>query len=95
MKPTKARLDLLQAIADGAVEQHYPLLPDPHYDTWDQGPGQRPRWRKVTGRVAELHNGGYIKLLARVEGEHYKAPRGWDLTPAGRMYLEANGGGAA
>lgn len=92
MKPTKARLDLLQAIADGAVEQHYPILPAPHYDAWDHGPGQRPRYRKVTSRVGELCDAGYIKLLARVEGEHYKTPRRWDVTPAGRMFLDANGG---
>jgi hypothetical protein len=96
MNPTKARLDLLQAIADGAVQRRYPILPEPHYDEWDLGPGVRPagtsRRRKVTSRVEEFEAAGYVKLLPRAEDGHYKDPRRWDLTPAGRMFLEQNGG---
>lgn len=93
MNPTKARLALLQAIADGAVERRYPMLPDSPYDEWDRGPGLgSARRRKVTSRVDELETADFVRLLPRPFGAHYKESRRWDLTTAGRTFLAENGG---
>lgn len=92
MKPTGARIEMLQAVADGAVTEHFPILPEPNWSQWDRGPGWGPRYRKVSARVEELRREGFVKLLPRADGSHYKSPRQWDITPAGRRWLEAHGG---
>lgn len=89
MRTTKAQLELLQAIADGSVERHYPIGMVSSYDELDRGPGERPRRRTVTARVAKLEADGLVKLLAADNPLTYKASRRWDVTPAGRMLLEA------
>lgn len=94
MRPTKPRIALLQAVADGAVSERYPLLPDPSYSVWDSGPGTvgNLRYHRVTGRVAEMEREGLVRLAPRDDGAHYKDPREWMLTAAGEMWLKANGG---
>lgn len=95
LHPTKTRLALLQAVADGAVTQHYPILPDPIYSQVDRvGAGWRApgdtfarRWDRVTSRIDELNRAGWVRLGAR-EGDHYKSPRLWDVTPLGREVLD-------
>lgn len=92
MNPTRARLDLLQAIADGAVRRHYSLGMVAPNDSWDRGRGvDGRRYRIVTARMDLLERDGLVKLLPP-DKPHYRASRRWDLTAAGRMFLEANGG---
>ncbi|HVE28018.1 MAG TPA: hypothetical protein VNC22_21580 [Sporichthya sp.] len=92
MRLTKARLDLLQAVADGAVTRYYPLGMVAGEDSWDRGPGTTGhRFRRVSARVELLQRDGLVKLLP-ADKPDYKASRRWDITPAGRMFLEANGG---
>lgn len=92
---TKTRLALLQAVADGAVSEHYPLLPDPAYSIWDLGPPARhglvsTRYRKATAGVAEQEKAGWIRLGERDDPSWHKSPRRWEITDAGREVL--NGG---
>jgi hypothetical protein len=93
LKLTQTRLELLAAIDDGYVTQHYPLLPEPTYDQWDRGPGAKGRRRcVVTANVAQLAAEGYVRLGERRDS-WYKSPRYWELTDAGRAVLvEARGG---
>lgn len=93
--PTKTRLALLQAVADGAVAEHYPLLPAGPYSLLDRGPGEGPRWRKVTAAVDEQRRADWIRIGEQeYPGGQYKSPRRWEITALGREVLEAGGGEA-
>lgn len=89
MRMTKARLDLLQAVDDGAVRRVFPLSLGEPFDDLDRGPGVTPRWVKVTGRLAELDRAGLVRFLPR-EWATMSSP--WVLTDAGRAVLEAHRG---
>lgn len=90
MNLTKARVELLQAVADGAVTEYYPLRNGRKYTAWDQGPGMpRPR---VTGRIRHIEKLGLVQLAPSVAAWSFFAPRAWQLTNKGRAALEANGG---
>lgn len=91
LHPTPTRLALLQAVDDGEVWEHYPMLPDPSYSTWK--PSDSRLSSRVTARIEELRRAGWVSLLRRSEGAHWKAPRQWDLTDAGRSVLQAGRGG--
>lgn len=87
---TAKRRELLQAIDDGAVEEKYPILPEPAYSELDRGPGASfPPGRriKVTAAVRQLADAGLVKLEPRLPNSHYKAPRLWTLTDSGRSAL--------
>lgn len=99
LKRTPARLDLLQAVADGAVTHRR----EPHgaslargrnfVDEWDRGPGHAdgsPRRRAVTGRVASYDKAGLVELGPMPAGLYM--PRLWTLTDAGRALLVEWGG---
>lgn len=88
--PTKTRLALLQAIADGSVTEIYGVFPSADRSELDHGPGENRRYRNVTSRVEELRRAGWVTLGDKVH-DHYKAPRLWVLTPAGREVLDAAG----
>jgi hypothetical protein len=88
LHPTKTRLALLQAVADGAVTEHYPILPANPYAQWDRGPGEVPRYRRVSSSVQELHRAGWIGYGAKLD-DHYKAPRLLVVTDVGQAVLDA------
>jgi hypothetical protein len=91
VKPTKARIELMQAIADGAVTSHTPLMRGPRYDQRDLGPGASPRrYSRVTAAVRALHREDLVNLPPSRIGMYM--PVTWGLTPAGEMWLKANGG---
>lgn len=88
LHPTKTRLALLQAVADGAVAQHRPALVNYQpYAEWDRGPGVDPRYRRVTGRVDELCHHGWIELGPKPK--YYKEPRPYVITAVGESVLGA------
>ena len=87
LHPTKTRLALLQAVADGDVRQCYPRPPDPIYSEMDRGYGTGRRYVKVTVKIDELERAGWVGLGER-EFDRYGAPRPWLLTPAGRAVLD-------
>lgn len=89
LRPTKTRLELLRAVADGRVWQHYPLLPEPVFSDVDCGLGVSPRWVKVTRAVHHLKTAGWIALGAG-EGSWSHEPRRWHLTDAGRAVLDGD-----
>lgn len=89
MRVTKAQLELLQAVADGAVYRHYPIGMVPSLDDLDRGPGCRPRRSTVTARVAKLADAGLVQLQPADNPRTFKASRRWDVTPAGRQLLDA------
>lgn len=81
----------MQAIADGAVTEHSPLMGGPRYAQHDLGPGAQPRrYRRVTAAVRALHREDFITTKPGRIGDF--APRPWELTPAGEAWLKANGG---
>lgn len=95
--PTKTRLALLQAVADGAVTEHYPLGVAPHYSTWDLGPSGAhgvygSRYKTVTAGVREQRKAGWIRLGEPEDPTWYKSARRWEITDLGREVLEAGGG---
>jgi hypothetical protein len=88
LKPTKARLELLQAIDNGAVTRVYPILPSPDYTEWDHGPGAGgKRYQKVTARVDELRQAGWVRVGDRIY-DLYKSPRLYEVTDKGRAVLK-------
>jgi len=89
---TPARLVLLQAIADGAVMQHY-SFGDHDYVEWDRGPdpafwshGGRRR-ETVTGRARELRVAGLVRLTRTPIDYAYNDPRLLELMSAGAAVL--------
>lgn len=84
--PTKTRLALLQAVADGVVVRRFPLGPGPAYDEL-----YRPReeLKTVTARCRELAAAGWIQPGEPTDTS-YGSPRPWVLTDVGREVLEAN-----
>lgn len=92
--PTKTRLALLQAVADGAVTERYPLGVEPHYSQWDLGPGGAHgtygnRHRTVTAGVADQQRAGWIRLGEPEDPTWYKSPRLWEITDLGSQILAA------
>lgn len=89
--PTKTRLALLQAVADGAVEHcmHW-LGTKPSESRWDRIDAT-PRWKVVTAAAKELGHAGWIRL-GRPDGKGIYSTVRWELTDTGRAVLEANGG---
>jgi hypothetical protein len=93
LSPTKARVVLLQAVADGAVTMHYPFLPDSPYAEWDRGPAFGPgRRRKVSAQLRDLERAGWVRLEPRPAEAHYKEPRLFVLAETGLTVLEAHDG---
>lgn len=91
MKPTKARIELMQAISDGAVTEHSPLTGGPLYSLHDLGPGATPRrYRRVTAAMRALYLDDYATMRPARLGDF--SARLWSLTPAGEAWLKANGG---
>lgn len=90
MKPTKARIELMQAISDGAVTERY-AIGFGWLSSWDRGPDWSAgrRYQRVTGRTTELRRETLISVEANVFSH---TPRPWGLTPAGEAWLKANGG---
>lgn len=83
LRPTKARLALLQAVADGLVyESRWTPYDSEIYTVGDDG----SRWRKVTTRCAEAHRAGWIEL--EPEDSAARWIRLWLLTDAGRAVLD-------
>lgn len=90
LKPTDGRMALVQAVADGAVEQHYGFLPSRDYITWDRGPGYDGpgrRYLTVDARVNELVRAGWVRLGEPVH-EGYRANRRYEVTDAGQAALD-------
>lgn len=99
LKMTPPRLELLQAVADGAVGQ-YPVGGTLRRAAWvdkrDHGPGWRTsdgvkkRYQTVTARVDEMWRADLVVL----GGEQHPEWEGrlWILTPTGRALLVEWGG---
>jgi len=91
LRITPARKELLQAIADGAVVERWPLGAGASYSEWDRGPGAQPRrYVRATGRVAELQKAELVELAPR-SWSNYE-PSKWSLTSLGMTALDAAGG---
>jgi hypothetical protein len=78
--PTKTRLALLQAVADGevSIDRWSASVP-----TWDRGPGTPIRYRIVKDRMRAFTLAGWTQLGERDEyGRRY-----YELTDAGRKVL--------
>lgn len=97
MKPTKARIELMQAIVDGAVTERYSFGMGPD-STWDWGPGYsragaRRRYQRVSGRTAALNREGLIRIVEEPGTSRFSVtPLEWSLTDAGETWLKDNGG---
>jgi hypothetical protein len=97
LHPTKTRLRLLQAVADGAVTWHWALTyrrrsyacVDLVGAGWDR-PSASPRWRVVTARVEELSRAGWVAIKS-TPGLAPAAPTEMELTPAGQTVLYLHG----
>ena len=74
--PTKTRLALLQAVADGQVTAEK----SPPYDSY------MDRGGKVTARCEQLYRAGWIVL-----GQYRTFTRLWELTAQGRQILAEAG----
>ena len=75
--PTKTRLALLQAVADGAVLEG--ITPDTEGHTWlTFDDGDKPV--KVNARIDEVEKAGWVYI---------NEPPFWKLTELGREVLEA------
>jgi hypothetical protein len=85
LRPTKTRLRVLRAVADGDVWQRYTRSAPP-VDDW--------LGRRVTARCTEMEHAGWIRLLPPCEtGAHYfRGSRRWMFTPAGWAVLQQHGG---
>lgn len=79
---TPTRWDLLRAVDAGWVTRHYPLGFASRYDERDLGPGQSPRYRRVTAGVEQLDRAGLVTLRP-AERLVYKESRRWALNSAG------------
>jgi hypothetical protein len=81
LRLTRARLKVLQAVADGDVWQRYSWVVDGQYvNDW--------LGRRVNARCAEMERVGWIRLLPREPDAHNRAARRWQITPAGRFVLD-------
>lgn len=87
---TKARMALLQAVADGAVTDQYPIGFEPPYAEWDHGPEHNHgrRYQTVTASIDKMRRAGWVYLDGKVH-DGYKASRLFKLTALGREVLEA------
>lgn len=84
--PTKTRLALLQAVADGAVERDGLGL-----DLWDDIDRQ-PRTIRVTARITELEYAGWVRLTTALRSRSgERLPQLWELTTTGRDILHGYG----
>lgn len=90
MKITEKRLELLQAIKEGAVCTHYPLDPHAPYICVRFDYSEPLGGKKVTGRVRELERAGLAGQGGKVDGPRYKSPRRWVLTAAGEAVLASH-----
>lgn len=91
LRITPARKELLQAIADGAVVQRWPLGPGASSSIWDRGPGAQPRrYERVSGRTKQLEEAGLAKVAPK--GWSSYDPSLWSLTILGQEALVENGG---
>jgi hypothetical protein len=88
--PTKTRLDLLQAVADGAVFRLTHLGRWCEYEL-DRGPGVRPRYGRVDSKVRDAFREGWVRLGDVDPNHRYRDARLIDLTDAGRAVLDAGG----
>jgi hypothetical protein len=93
LRPTRTRLALLRAVADGAVTAHNNSPARGWKTTWSQvdlvGAGWpmagAARWRTVTAAVRELEDAGWVRAGPRL-GSYY-APRPWEITDMGKAVL--------
>lgn len=91
--PTKTRLALLQAVADGQITEHYPL-------NLSVRRGLQPPYsvlaeldrttRRVTAVIAELARAGWVRLDDNPERRTRYGPVRWLLTEAGQAVLDAS-----
>lgn len=89
--PTKTRLALLQAVADGAVTHNLHWLGrKPARSLWDRV-DTSPRWKVVTAAAKEMALAGWI-CHGKPSGPSIYHSVPWELTDTGRAVLEANGG---
>lgn len=99
LKPTKARLALLQAVADGAVTEHYKIRAGYVAEVDCIGAGWPVthlgrRYLRVTARVNELYEAGLVQLVRRTprttwhDDQFHKFDRLWQITPRGRAVLD-------
>ena len=95
LKKTPARLELLQAVADGAVTQHWPLGGGPAYSVLDHGPtgwasrGLVRRYQRVTAAMRDLRRRELADTPPMAWGGSSSL---WHLTDAGRDLLVEWGG---
>lgn len=88
LRPTKRRLELLQAVAEARVYDAYEIGLGWRTE-WDRGPGAKPRISRPADGIRQLGWHGWIALRP---GKHWNDDRLWALTDTGRAVLEANGG---
>lgn len=81
--PTKTRLALLQAVADGDVYKEIAFLP---YDSYHRAKAGISVRRRVSARCEELHRAGWIELNSE-NTQRWSRP--WRLTDAGRAVLDS------
>lgn len=91
--PTKTRLALLQAVADGAISRHQLLRGGSAWDVWDDIT-RVPRRIRVTARCNEASSEGWIRL-GPTDSLAWNAPRLWELTASGGSVLNGYGRVAA
>jgi len=90
---TSRRLELLRAVADGRVAEHYPPPPKSIYTLMDRGEGASwppNRYVKVTAEIARLCRAGLVALDLDQPRDHYRTPRQWRLTNLGEQTLRSN-----
>jgi hypothetical protein len=97
LRITDRRRELLQAVAAGAVQEHYPLGSAPSYSEWDRGLGWphsstssawsrgRSRCLTVTADVRRLADAGLVRLAP---SSGYMSSRRWETTGNGRSVLD-------
>jgi hypothetical protein len=93
LKKTAARLELLQAVADGAVTHIRSWAGGSDLDRWDRGPAAAitgRRFRVVTGRMHALRTLGLVTYPQTRLGDY--STQVWQLTDAGRDLLVEWGG---
>ena len=87
LRPTPARLALLQAVAEGGVTEHYGIWQSDTSAVWAHGPAGTRR-RTVTARADDLYRAGLIRLGDKIHAG-YRSPRLFEITEAGYAVLAA------
>lgn len=80
--------EVLQAVQDGRVWEHYPLgVKEPVYSDMDMGTQRHsgPRYKQVTAAVRILDKNGLVTLSK--EEARFRAARKWIMTPDGEALL--------